>query len=128
MNIITKIISAVTAAGIDCQREYCRTNGYNGKKGFLHAYAGIRKIKLERLRNGVSDVSVQVRVTVQTFGSEGALVQTAAEEIVVPAVMTCGEEVYGAEISETFYDVKSDRVYCEIIFDIRRCAHEVCGG
>ena len=128
MNIITKIISAVTAAGIDCEREYCRTSGYNGKKGVPSAYAGIRKIRLERLRNGVSDISVQVRVTVQTFGREGAFVQTAAEEFVIPAVMGCGEEVYGAEISETFYDVKSDRVYCEVIFDIRRCGYDVCGG
>lgn len=128
MNIITRIISAVTSAGIDCEREYCRKNGYNSAKGVLHAYAGIRKIRLERLRNGVSDASVQVRVTVQTFGGEGALVQTAAEEIVIPAVMDCGEEVYGAEISETFYDIKTDRVYCEVTFDIRRCGYDVCGG
>ncbi len=127
MSIITNIISAVTAAGIDCEREYCRVTGYNLPRGRLYAYAGIKKIKLDRLRNGVSDAFVQVRVTVQAFGADGAVIQNAAEKVVVPAVMGCGEEIYGVEISETFYDVKSDRVYCEIIFDVRRCGYDICG-
>lgn len=123
--ILDKIVSAVSAVGIDCEKEYCRGNGYGSRKGKISAYAGIKKISLGRLRNGVSDASVQVRVTVQAFGSDGGSVQEAAEKIVVPAVMACGEDFFGAEISEIFYDVTADRIYCEVIFDVRRCGHGI---
>lgn len=124
--VLTEIISAVTAAGIDCDREYCSIPGYESKKNIVTAYAGIRKVRFERLRNGISDISVQIRVTVQAFGADGALVQSAAEKKVIPAVMGCDEEIYGAEISEVKYEAKNDRVYCEVTFDVRRCGYDIC--
>lgn len=125
MDFISKIVSAVNAAAIDCSDEY-GTSRFEKARGQVHAYAGIKKIRLERLRAGLSDITAQVRVTVQAFGSDGASVRKAAEETVIPAVMGCDEEIYCAEISETYYDVKTDRVYCEIIFEVRRGGCDIC--
>lgn len=125
-SVLDKIISAVTAVGIKCEREYCRLSGYC-RDGSLSAYVGIRKIRFERLREGMSDVTVQARVTVQGFSCGGDKVQEAAEKKILPAVMSCGEEIFGAEISEVKYEPSTDRVYCEIFFDVRRGGHDVCG-
>ncbi|GEM_PF-2841062 len=126
-NILDNIISAVNSAGIACEREYCRIAGYNRADKSVSAYAGVRKISFERLHGGSADVSVQVRVTVQAFGSDGSEVQNCAENVVVPAVLNCGEEIFGAEISEVQYEAKTDRVYCEIFFDVKRCGYGICG-
>lgn len=126
MDIIDNVIKSVRNAGIDCFEEYGRSR-VSEKRGELHAYAGIKGIKMERLRGGLSDVTAQVRVTVQAFGSNGAEVSAAAEKTVIPAVLGCGEEIYCAELSEVFYDVKTDKVYCEILFEVRRCGYDVCG-
>ncbi len=122
-NVLDNIISAVRSVGIGCEREYCRIRGYS--KG-LAAYAGIEKLRFERLRDGVSDISVRVRVTVQSIGGDGTEVMQAAEEKVVPAVVNCGEDIFGAEISEVKYEPSSDRVYCEIFFDVRRGGYGIC--
>lgn len=126
-NILDSVITAVSGAGVPCEREYCRLAVYNRNDGKISSYAGIRKVRFERLHGGTADVSVQVRITVQAFGADGNAVQKCAESIVVPAVMNCGEEVFGAEISEVQYDPKTDRVYCEIIFDAKRCGYGICG-
>ncbi len=126
MDIIDNVIAAVNAAGIRCDEEY----GFGRAEktfGEVHAYAGIKKLRLERLRGGLSDVTAQVRVTVQAYGASGSAVSEAAEKIVIPAVLGCGEEIYCAEVSETSCDVKTDRVYAEILFDVRRCGYDVCG-
>lgn len=125
--ILDNVINAVNSAGVPCEREYCRINGYSETDGKSSAYAGIRKISFEKLHGGCSDVSVQVRVTVQAFGLDGTAVQSCAEKIILPAVMDCGEEIFGAEISEVHYESKTDRVYCEIFFDVKRCGYGICG-
>ncbi|MBQ8176955.1 MAG: hypothetical protein IJ035_08000 [Oscillospiraceae bacterium] len=125
--ILDNIINAVNAAGVSCQREYCRINGYDRVEKKPSAYAGIRRISFEKLHGGAADVSVQVRVTVQAFGLDGNAVQGCGEKIILPAVMNCGEEIFGAEISEVQYEVKTDRVYCEIFFDVKRCGYGICG-
>ena len=125
--ILDNIIKAVGSAGIVCEREYCRLNGYSRKESKPCAYAGIRKVSFSRLHGGAADISVQVRVTVQAFGLDGSAVQGFAEQSVIPAVLGCGEEIFGAELSEVQYETKTDRVYCEIFFDVRRCGYAVCG-
>ncbi|MBQ7981823.1 MAG: hypothetical protein IJ305_09500 [Oscillospiraceae bacterium] len=125
--ILDNIINAVKSAGVPCEREYCRLNGYSKADKKPSAYAGIRKISFEKLHGGSADVSVQVRVTVQAFGLDGSAVQCCAEKIILPAVMNSGEEIFGAEISEVQYEVKTDRVYCEIFFDVKRCGYGICG-
>lgn len=125
MNIVDPIITAVSEADIPCCGEYS-SDRFEKKRGEVHAYAGIKKIILERLRSGVSDVTAYVRVTVQAFGSEGEAVRTAAEKTVIPAVVNSGAEIYGVEISENFYDIKTDRVWCELIFEVRRHGYDIC--
>ena len=125
--ILDNIINAVNSAGISCEREYCRLNGYGRTDTKPSAYAGIRKVSFEKLHSGCADVSVQVRITVQAFGLDGAMVQGCAEKIILPAVMNSGEEVFSAELSEVQYEVKTDRVYCEMFFDVKRCNYGICG-
>lgn len=125
--ILDNIINAVNVAGVPCEREYCRLNGYNRTEKKPAAYAGVRRISFSKLHGGSADVSVQVRVTVQAFGLDGSAVQGCAEKIILPAVMDCGEEIFSAEISEVQYEVKTDRVYCEIFFDVKRCGYGICG-
>lgn len=125
--ILDNIINAVNAAGVPCEREYCRINGYNRAERKPSAYAGIRRISFEKLHGGTADASVQIRVTVQAFGLDGNAVQGCGEKIILPAVMNCGEEIFGVEISEVQYEVKTDRVYCEIFFDVKRCGYGICG-
>lgn len=124
-NIVDKVISAIRAAGIECEREYCRMSGYRREKGRCSSFAGIRKIRFERFRNGASDITVQLRVTVQGFDVDGQEVQDTAEKKIVPAVMNCGEEVFGAEISEVRYEPSTDRVSCEIFFEVKRGGYGV---
>ncbi len=126
MDIVDSVIASVKKAGIDCFKEY---GGERIQKssGAVHAYAGLKKLRMERLRDGLSDVTAQVRVTVQAFGVSGAEVSAAAERTVIPAVLDCGEEIYCVEVSEISYDVKTDKVFCEILFEVRRCGHDVCG-
>lgn len=125
--ILDNVIKAVVSAGIPCEGEYCRLNGYNRTERKPSAYAGIRKISFSRLHGGEADLSVQIRVTVQAFGLSGSAVQGCAEKIILPAVMNSGEEIFAAEISEVQYEVKTDRVYCEIFFDVKRCGYGICG-
>ena len=126
MDIVNPIIAAIAEAEIPCCGEYT-SDRFEKKRGQVHAYAGIKKIKLERLRSGVSDVTAHVRVIVQAFGSKGEAVRTAAEKTVIPAVTDSGAEVYGVEISENYYDIKTDRVWCELIFEVRRHGYDLCG-
>lgn len=126
MDILNPIITAVSDANVPCCSEYS-ADSYEKKRGEIHSYAGIKKIRLERLRSGVSDVIAQVRVTVQAFGSLGEEVRETAEKTVIPAVVDSGAEIYSVEISENFYDIKTDRVYCEIIFEVRRHGYDICG-
>lgn len=126
MNILNPIITAVSGAKIPCCSEYS-ADRFEKKRGEIHAYAGIKKIRLERLRSGVSDVIAQVRVTVQAFGSLGEEVREAAEKTVIPAVVNNGAEIYSVEISENFYDIKTDRVWCEVNFEVRRHGYDICG-
>ena len=128
MDIISKFASAVRDAGIPCGYEYPRKYGFDVKKGEITAFAGIKSITLSRLRDGLADISAAVRVTVQAFGSDGENILSAAEKTVLPAVMKCDEEIYSAVISEVMYDGKSDKVYCEIIFEVRRDGCDICGG
>lgn len=125
MNILNPIITAVSEAEVPCCSEYS-ADSYEKKRGEIHSYAGIKKIRLERLRSGVADVIAQVRVTVQAFGSLGEEVRETAEKTVIPAVVDSGAEIYSVEISENFYDIKTDRVYCEIIFEVRRHGYDIC--
>lgn len=126
MDIVDPIITAISEAEIPCCGEYTYDR-FEKKRGEVHAYAGVKKIRLERLRCGVSDVTAYVRVIVQAFGSEGEAVRAAAEKTVIPAVIDSGAEVYGVEISENFYDIKTDRVWCELIFEVRRHGYDLCG-
>lgn len=126
MDILNPIIAAVSAAGVPCCSEYS-SDRIEKKREEIHAYAGIKRIRLERLRCGVSDVTAQVRVTVQAFGSVSEAVRRAAEKVVIPAVVDSGSEVYGVEISENFYDAKTDRVSCEVLFEVRRHGYDICG-
>lgn len=125
MNILNPIITAVSDAEIPCCSEY-GSDRFEKKRGEIHSYAGIKKIRLERLRSGVSDVIAQVRVTVQAFGSLSEQVREAAEKTVIPAVVDSGAEIYSVEISENFYDIKTDRVWCEVIFEVRRHGYDIC--
>lgn len=125
MDIVGKIIPAVRSAGIECFEEYGFEPIAEKLKG-IHAFAGIKKIRMDKLRGGLCDVSAQVRVTVQAFGRDGSAVSETAEKTVIPAVLGCGEEIFCAEISETFYDVKTGRTCCEILFDVRRCGYDIC--
>lgn len=125
MDIIDNVIAAVNAAGIRCEEEYGFVRAERTSE--IHAYAGVKKLRMERLRGGLSDVAAQVRVTVQAYGAAGSAVSGAAEETVIPAVLGCGEEIYCAEVSEISRDAKTDRVYTEILFDVRRCGYDVCG-
>jgi len=126
MDIVDPIITAISEAEIPCCGEYTYDR-FEKKRGEVHAYAGVKKIRLERLRCGVSDVTAYVRVIVQAFGSESEAVRMAAEKTVIPAVIDSGAEVYGVEISENFYDIKTDRVWCELIFEVRRHGYDLCG-
>lgn len=126
MNILNPIITAVSGAKIPCCSEYS-ADRFEKKRGEIHSYAGIKSIRLERLRSGVSDVIAQVRVTVQAFGSLGEEVRDAAEKTVIPAVVNSGAEIYSVEISENFYDIKTDRVWCEVNFEVRRHGYDICG-
>ena len=92
MDFVNPIITAISEAEIPCCGEYS-SDRFEKKRGQVHAYAGIKKIRLERLRCGVSDVIAHVRVIVQAFGSEGEAVRTAAEKTVIPAVIHSGAEV-----------------------------------
>lgn len=125
MNILNPIIKAVSNAKVPCCSEYS-ADRFEKKRGEIHSYAGIKKIRLERLRSGVADVIAQVRVTVQAFGSFGEEVRETAEKTVIPAVVNSGAEIYSVEISENFYDIKTDRVCCEIIFEVRRHGYDIC--
>lgn len=124
--ILDNIINAVTLSGVPCEREYCRLSGYNRAEKKLSAYAGVRKVSFTKLHGGCADAAVQVRVTVQAFGLDGTAVQECAEKVIFPAVMNCDEEIFGAEISEVQYEAKTDRVYCEIFFDVKRCGYGIC--
>lgn len=126
MKILDPIITAVSGSGVPCSNEYS-ADRFEKKRGEIHSYAGIKKIRLERLRCGVSDVTAQIRVTVQAFGSLGEEVRETAEKTVIPAVVDSGAEIYSVEISENYYDIKTDRVWCEVFFEIRRHGYDICG-
>lgn len=129
MHIISKIVNAVSAAGIPCLAEYSANNRYDVHKSGFHAFAGMKKLGFARLRAGLADVSAEVRVTLTAAESsaDGSVLLETAEKIVLPAVMGCGEEIYSAEISEVKHDTKKDRLYCEIIFTARRDGYGICG-
>lgn len=129
MHIISKIVNAVSAAGIPCRAEYASDHRYDASQKGFHAFAGMKRLSFARLRDGLADVSAEVRVTLTAAenSADGSVLLETAEKIVLPAVMGCGEEIYSAEISEAKYDAKKDRLYCEIIFTARRDGYGICG-
>lgn len=127
-DIVEKIISAVSEAGIPCFGEYPREYVCGERAGAFTAFAGIRKLTLGNLRAGVSDMRAEVRVTVQSCGADGEEVMSAARKTVIPAVLGSAAEIYSAEISGITYDAKTDAARCEIIFEIRSDGYDVCSG
>ena len=61
-----------------------------------------------------------MRITLQ--GGEkhvnGATLTETAENVIVPAVQKCGENISKTEISEVKLNTKTGMLYCEIIFEV----------
>lgn len=122
MNAVNKFIAAVSECGIPCNYEFSDYPITVLQKPVC-AFAGVKKLTV----NGNEKVpSVQVRITLQ--GSEkrvdGAFLTETAENVVVPAVLGCGENVSKTEISEVKQNVKTGLLYCEIVFEITPPASE----
>ncbi len=114
MNIINKFIAAVSESGIPCHSEFSDYPITDLQKP-LCAFAGVKKFTVSG-----KDVTLAVQVTIQ--GSEkrvdGAFLTETAENVVVPAVKGCGENISKTEISEVKQNVKTGLLYCEIVFEI----------
>lgn len=116
MNIVNKFIAAVSESGIPCSYEFsdCRIDTLHKP---ICAFAGVKKFTV----SGDKKIpAVQVRITLQ--GSEkradGAMLTETAENVVVPAVQKCGENISKTEISEVKLNAKTGMLYCEIIFEV----------
>lgn len=116
MNIVNKFIAAVSESGIPCEHEFSDYRIDVLQKPMC-AFAGIKKFSLN---DGDTVPAVQVRITLQ--GSEkrvdGSLLIETAENIIVPAVKKCGENISKTEISEVKLNTKTGLLYCEIIFEV----------
>lgn len=116
MNIVNKFIAAVSESGIPCSHEFSDYRIDVLQKPIC-AFAGIKKFTV----SGDEKIpTVQVRITLQ--GSEkradGAMLTETAENVVVPAVQECGENISKTEISEVKLNTKTGLLYCEIIFEV----------
>lgn len=116
MNIVNKFIAAVSESGIPCSHEFSDYRIDVSQKPIC-AFAGVKKFTV----SGDDKIpTVQVRITLQ--GSEkrvnGAMLTETAENIVVPAVRKCGENISKTEISEVKLNTKTGMLYCEIIFEV----------
>ncbi|MCM1479751.1 MAG: hypothetical protein NC085_08595, partial [Muribaculaceae bacterium] len=116
MNIIGKFAAAVSERGIPCHSEFSDYPITVLQKPVC-AFVGVKKLTV----SGSEKVpTVQVRITLQ--GSEkrvdGAFLTETAENVIVPAVKGCGENISKTEISEVKQNVKTGLLYCEIIFEI----------
>lgn len=116
MNIVNKFISAVSESGIPCSHEFSDYRIDIWQKPMC-AFAGVKKFTV----SGDEKIpTVQVRITLQ--GGEkrvdGAMLTETAENVIVPAVQKCGENISKTEISEVKLNTKTGMLYCEIIFEI----------
>ncbi|MDE7289002.1 MAG: hypothetical protein K2N71_05825 [Oscillospiraceae bacterium] len=116
MNIVNKFIAAVSESGIPCSHEFSDYRIDVLQKPMC-AFAGVKKFTV----SGDEKIpTVQVRITLQ--GSEkradGSMLTETAENIIVPAVQECGENISKTEISEVKLNAKTGMLYCEIIFEV----------
>lgn len=116
MNIVNKFIAAVSESGIPCSHEFSDYRIDILQKPIC-AFAGVKKFTV----SGDNKIpTVQVRITLQ--GSEkrvdGAMLTETAENIIIPAVQNCGENISKTEISEVKLNAKTGLLYCEIIFEV----------
>ena len=120
MNIVNKFAAAVSESGIPCSHEFSDYRIDILQKPIC-AFAGIKKFSL---KDGDTAPTVQARITLQ--GSEkrvdsSVLIET-AENLIVPAVLKCGENISKTEISEVKLNNKTGLLYCEIIFEVSAAA------
>lgn len=120
MNIVNKFIAAVSESGIPCSHEFSDYR-IDVLTAPMCAFAGIKKFTV----SGDDTVpTVQVRITLQ--GSEkrvdGSMLTETAENVIVPAVKKCGENISKTEISEVKLNAKTGLLYCEIIFEVSASA------
>lgn len=116
MNIVNKFINAISESGISCSHEFSDYR-IDVLTAPMCAFAGIKKFTV----SGDDTVpTVQVRITLQ--GSEkrvdGSMLTETAENVIVPAVKKCGENISKTEISEVKLNAKTGMLYCEIIFEV----------
>ena len=116
MNIVKKIIAAVSESGIPCRHEFSDYR-IDVLQKHMCAFAGIKKFTVS---GDEKAPAVQVRITLQGGETrvDGALLAETAENVIVPAVRKCGENISKTEISEVKLNAKTGMLYCEIIFEI----------
>ena len=122
MNIVNKFISAVSESGIPCCHEFSDYRIDVLQKPMC-AFAGIKKFTV----SGEDKVpTVQVRITLQGGETrvDGALLTETAENVIIPAVRKCGENISKTEISEVKLNTKTGLLYCEIIFEVSAHAED----
>lgn len=116
MNIVNKFIAAVSESGIPCCHEFSDYPITVLQKPIC-AFAGVKKFTL----SGEEKIpTVQVRITLQGGETrvDGAALTETAENVVVPAVQKCSENISKTEISEVKLNSKTGLLYCEIIFEV----------
>ena len=116
MNIVNKFIAAVSESGIPCCHEFSDYRIDVLQKPMC-AFAGIKKFTVS---GDEKAPAVQVRITLQGGETrvDGAMLAETAENVIVPAVRNCGENISKTEISEVKLNAKTGMLYCEIIFEI----------
>lgn len=115
MNIVNKIIAAVSEQGIPCEHEFSDFRIDILTKPMC-AFVGVKKFSI---KEGETVPAVQARVTLQGGESrvDGSLLTETAENVIVPAVKKCVENISKTEISEVKLNAKTGMLYCEIIFE-----------
>ena len=122
MNIVNKFIASVSESGIPCCHEFSDYRIDVLQKPMC-AFAGIKKFTV----SGEDKVpTVQVRITLQGGETrvDGALLTETAENVIIPAVRKCGENISKTEISEVKLNTKTGLLYCEIIFEVSAHAED----